>query len=112
MLVGKPHKQGSAQDLDGSDKSKDVVDLTQAQSAELLPAMDDQPFNNPDGASTSLAAKQGVMQVPGNGNPQAGRNASRQGTIHPTGRSTAPASNPFPRPGSPTTRTRTLTAIK
>lgn len=112
MLVGKPHKQGTAQDLDGSGISQDLVDLTQAQSAELLPAMDDQPFNNPDGAATSLAAKQSVMQTPGNGNPQAGRNASGRGTVHKTGMTSAPKSNPFPRPGSPTTRTKTLTALK
>jgi len=112
MLVGKPHKQGSAQDLDGNDDSLGIVDLTQAQAAELLPAMDDQIYNNPDGASVGVAGIPAFFQGAPNGNPQAGRNASRKGAIHKTGMSTAPASNPFPSPGAPTTRTQTLTAIK
>jgi hypothetical protein len=112
MLIGKPHKQGTAQDLDVSDKSQDIVDLTQAQSASLVPAMDNMPYNNPDGASTRVEGIPTFLQGAPNGNPQAGRNTSRKGVIHKTGQSTVPKSNPFPAPGAPQTRTKTLTATK
>lgn len=112
MLVGKPHKQGAPQELDGGDNSLGLQNLATAQAASLLPAIDGLPYNNPDGANVGTAPVPNFLQGAPNGSPQASHNVSGRGVIHKTGITSAPKSNPFPSPSAPQTRTKTTTAMK
>lgn len=96
MFILKPIANvGEPVQLTGAD-SQDVTDLTAAQSAHLLPAIDYGMWANPDGAGQmSLMATPGAMD----GVPMAAirkGNTSGKGQIHPSAKTDAPMSNPFP----------------
>lgn len=98
MFVSKPVPAGKKANLDGSDKSDDIQDLAALPGAELLQAQDFGLHGNPDGAAAGLAAKPGVMQAPDTS--ARSESMSGRGNLHPTARTSAPMSNPFPAPRS------------
>jgi len=112
ILVGKPHKAGATQELDGTDKSTGIQYLAEEDGTALLNAIDGLPFNNPDGAAGSVAGVPSFLGGTPNGSPVASRNTSGKGVIHKTGVSSAPKSNPFPAPGASQTRTRPVTIVE
>jgi hypothetical protein len=98
MFVSKPVPAGKVANLDGADKSDDLQNLAELPGAELLQAQDFGLLGNPDAASAGLSAKPGVMQAPGTS--ARSESMSGGGTLHPTARTSAPMSNPFPAPSS------------
>jgi len=89
IFTAKPHKKGAPQELDSNHKSKDVQDLASLPGAAIIPAVDNLPFNNPDGAAAP------VVPVPDfrAGNPQGalrGKNMSGKGQVSPYAKTTAP----------------------
>lgn len=97
MFTAKPHPAGKPAELDGSDKMVEIQDLASLPGAELLPAQDFGKFGNPDAASGKLAAVPGVMS----GAPQGAlrsQNVSGGGGLQKTAQTSAPKSNPFPKP--------------
>lgn len=98
MFVAKPHKAGEAVELDGSDASLGVQRLADEDGAALLQAQDYGQWGNPDGAQGRMGAKPPLMGPVGS-EGRAG-NVSGKGMIHPTAKTTAPMSNPFPAPRS------------
>lgn len=98
MFVAKPHDLNKVVELDGSDNQKGLQNLAELPGAALLQAQDFGMWGNPDGAAGNLGAKPPVMgPVPGSG--RAG-NVSGKGNLHPTAKTSAPMSNPFPAPKS------------
>ena len=97
MYVAKPHQKGAPHALDASGKSAEVKDLTAFPDTDLIPSVDNMPYNNPDAAGGSLSpipsCEQGVPVQPA----RAG-NMSGGGVLHPTAETTAPMSNPAPAP--------------
>jgi hypothetical protein len=99
MFVAKPHKKGDAQELDANDKSKGLTNLAEEPGAENLNAIDNRPLNNPDAAGAPVASQPDFRGGHPQGNMRSG-NQSGGGTLHPTARTSAPMSNPFPGPRS------------
>lgn len=98
MFVAKPHEFNKAVELDGSDNQLGLQNLAELPGAKLLQAQDYGQWGNPDGAAGQMGAKPPLMgPVPGSG--RAG-NVSGKGAIHPTAKTSAPMSNPFPAPKS------------
>lgn len=98
MFVLKPQPAGQPVQLDGSDKSAELQDLTQ-DGVKLLQAQDFGEFGNPDGASATV--KPGLphgLAAPGTSGRSG--NVSGQGNLQKTARTSAPMSNPFPAPSS------------
>lgn len=96
MFVAKPHKFNTVVELDGSDIQKDVQNLADLDGAALLQAQDFGMWGNPDGAAGKVGAKPPLMgPVPGSGRAE---NVSGKGKLHPTAKTNAPMSNPFPAP--------------
>jgi hypothetical protein len=97
MLTAKPHPAGKPAELDGSDKMTEVQDLASLPGAELIPAQDFGQFGNPDAAAGGLSAVPGCME----GAPQGAmrsQNVSGGGSLQKTAQTSAPKSNPIPRP--------------
>ena len=99
MFVAKPHKKGEPQELDTNDKSEDLQNLAELPGAENLNAIDNLPLNNPDAASAPVAMHPDFRGGHPQGNLRGGNN-SGGGTLHPTARTSAPMSNPFPGPSN------------
>lgn len=98
MFVAKPHKAGEAVQLDGADRQLGIENLATDPGAALLQAIDFGLYGNPDGASASIDGKPNLMgPVKGMSRPG---NVSGRGMIQKTAQTTAPMSNPFPRPSS------------
>lgn len=105
MFVAKPHKFGKPAELDGSGNQVDVQNLADEADTNLLLAIDNQPFNNPDAAGMGM----GVSAIPNfmGGRPLApmrSENTGGTGMVHPTAQSAAPKGSPF---GSPSNFVRT-----
>lgn len=97
MFVGKPHKKGTPQELDSSEKSGDLQNLAELEGAENLNGIDNLPFNNPDAAAAPVAAQRDFR----GGHPQGnlrGENMSGGGQLQKTAVTTAPKGNPMPAP--------------
>lgn len=97
MFVAKPIPAGKLASLNGSDVSDDVQNLAALPGAELLPAQDFGLYGNPDGAMAGLSAYPGLVVPMTSARSES---MSGRGMLHPTAKTTAPMSNPFPAPKS------------
>ena len=99
MYIAKPHKKGDVAELDASDKSADIQDLTALSGAENLNMQDYGDYGNPDAAAGNVAMKPDFRGGAPAGNKRGG-NVSGGGNLQKTARTSAPMSNPFPAPRS------------
>lgn len=98
MFVSKPVPAGKVASLDGTDKSDDLQNLAELDGAALLQTQDFGLYGNPDAAMAGLSGKPAVTQAPATS--ARSESMSGGGNLHPTARTSAPMSNPFPAPRS------------